>query len=140
MKNEKIDYLKSRMGRSQIVALIVVIIFLLIKDRLVTESLLVFIGFLSGLLFIVLVEVLLPFKDNLIKFIKPKDSNKTPKIFEFGFFFFLFIATLVACFAAAGYYISDVGSEVLRNLWYFTMFYGFAFSCGYYHYIRRLDN
>ena len=140
MGDKKIDYLKSRMGKSQIIALIGVIIFLLIRNRISTEILLIFIGFLSGIFFIVIVETLLPYEDSLIKYIKPTGSKKTPRIFEFGFFFFLFLATIFAGFAAAGYYISDVGFQVLLNFWYFTVFYGFAFSCGYYHYIRRLDN
>jgi len=138
---EKINnYLKSRRGKSQIITLIFIIIYLVIRFEIATELLLIFNGVISALLFIVLVEVLLPYKDSLIRYIKPADTKKTPRIFEFGFFFFLFVATLVACFAAVGYYISDVGFKVLLNYWYFTVFYGIAISCGYYHYIRRLDN
>ena len=134
------NYLKSRMGKSQIIALIALILFFLIRNRITTESLLLYIGFLAGLFIIVLVESLLPFKDSLLKIIRPADSNKTPRIFEFGFFFFLFLATIVSGFAAAEYYTSDASFQVLLNFWYFTVFYGFGFGCGYYHYIRRIDN
>lgn len=65
--------------------------------------------------------------------------KKTPKIFEFGFFVFLFVATYFVTFAAA--YLGNPQKlfSFIQSHWLWVSAFGFAFVCGFYHFVERLD-
>lgn len=65
--------------------------------------------------------------------------KRKPRVFEFGFFFFSFLATFFTIFAAGLYNNPDKFYDYLQNNWYFMSLYGVGFACGWYHYILRLD-
>ncbi len=90
----------------------------------------------SALLFMIVVEI---FKLKLFTVIKISKYIKKPQIFEFGFFFFSFLATFFTIFAAGLFNNPEKFLEYLQSTWYFMGFYGIAFACGWYHYILRLD-
>lgn len=139
MKDNK-KYLNTRMARIHIIGLIIAIIYMLVQGNLSITNRLAVVGVLSAIFLMILVESSIHYKEKLTWFTRRINLDRRPKVFEFGFFFFLFAATLAAGFAAAGYYIPGVGLDVFYNSWYFSIFYGFAFTCGYYHYIRRIDD
>jgi hypothetical protein len=91
----------------------------------------------SSALFILLIVEFLRLKITVLLFLM--NYKRKPRIFEFGFFFFSFLATFFTIFAAGIYNNPEKFFDFLQNTWYFMSFYGVAFACGWYHYILRLD-
>ncbi len=90
----------------------------------------------SALIVMIIVEL---FTLKLLTAVKMSEYSKKPRVFEFCFFFFSFLATFFTIFAAGLYNNPEGFLEYLQSSWYFMSFYGVAFACGWYHYILRLD-
>ena len=90
----------------------------------------------SAILFMALIEF---FKIKLISVLKLITYEKKPRIFEFGFFFFSFLATFFTIFSSGLYNDPQDFLTYLQNTWYFMSFYGIAFANGWYHYVLRID-
>jgi hypothetical protein len=76
-------------------------------------------------------------KDKLLSWIF-KNPKKPKKIFEFGFFVFLFLASYFVSFAAS-YRGNYDYFNLLLYLFFMSFFFSVSFAFGYYHYIERLD-
>jgi len=94
------------------------------------------ISFSSALIIFLILEFLRLKMTALLLLMKYK---RKPRIFEFGFFFFSFLATFFTIFSAGVYNNPEEFLNNLQNTWYFMSSYGVAFACGWYHYILRLD-
>jgi hypothetical protein len=60
-------------------------------------------------------------------------------VFEFGFLFSLFLATLYSTLMASEYFSKDMSVQVLENWMWFSAFYGISFTFGMYHYLWGYD-
>jgi len=90
----------------------------------------------SALLFMVIVEI---FRVKLLTLLELLRYTKKPRIFEFGFFFFSFLATFFTIFSSGLYNNPELFLNYLEKTWYFMSFYGIAFASGWYHYVLRID-
>lgn len=90
----------------------------------------------SALVFMIIIEF---FKLKLLTLLNMVKYVKKPRFFEFGFFFFSFLATFFTIIGVGLFNTSDAFLDFLRSSWYFMSFYGIAFACGWYHYILRID-
>jgi hypothetical protein len=101
--------------------------------------------YLSFLFFVTVVPfggilIIESIRRRIIKWLKKHDN--TPKVFEFLFFLFLFLATLFATFMAMyGGSVSTHENVItfLQYNWLWMSSYGLAIVFGIYHYIERLD-
>jgi hypothetical protein len=70
-------------------------------------------------------------------------SKPKPKIFEFGFFICIFIATIVFTNIIAMLYLPELTEmqrfEIIQQNFWFVGLYGVAIAFGFYHYILRID-
>lgn len=90
----------------------------------------------SAIIFMIIIEI---FKVKLLTVLKLLTFEKKPRIFEFGFFFFSFLATFFTIFASGLYSNPENFLSYIEETWYFMTFYGIAFASGWYHYILRID-
>lgn len=71
-------------------------------------------------------------------------GKKKPKIFEFGFFLTIFIATISSAQIVTMVFQSELSVddklELIRQQFWFTGLYGIAIAFGIYHYILRIDD
>jgi len=132
-------YVSSRLGAVTIIALLGIIATLALLANILDETIgtgnkiywmLILSGFLSTLAVALIVETFRDlYNQGKASFL---DKIKHMKIFEFGFFLFLFFATLCATVS--------VSLRLSHLYWLFTIFYAIAISCGIYHYLVRLDD
>ncbi|GAF73032.1 unnamed protein product [marine sediment metagenome] len=147
-KPKMIKYIGSHLFRIQIISIISIVILFYIwifqRAAIGEISFINFFLIMTAILFceftMMIVEYYLHYKSKLPRVIRYLRMRKTPKLFEFIFFLTLFMATLAATFAAAGFYIEGQGIDVFYNYWWFSGLYGIAIACGYYHYILRIDD
>ena len=97
--------------------------------------------FVAMFMTMVIFELGILFIDILPKKLKKKPK---PKVFEFGFFLILFIATISATYVITmifqpGLTIEDK-LEIIRQYFWFFGLYGVAIAFGIYHYIFRMDD
>lgn len=90
----------------------------------------------SALTFMIIVEI---FKIKLLTFLELIRYERKPRIFEFAFFFFAFLATFFLILASGMFNNPEEFLAYLEKTWYFMSFYGLAFASGWYHYILRID-
>ncbi len=71
-------------------------------------------------------------------------GKKKPKVFEFGFFLTIFIATLSSAQIITMIFQPELSVddklELIKQQFWFTGLYGVAIAFGVYHYILRIDN
>lgn len=119
--------------------LILILLLFSISLNIVTKIYLIMLiySLSSAIIFMTVIEF---FKIKMLSLLKLAPFEKKPRIFEFGFFFFSFLATFFMIFASGLYNNPQEFLVYVQNSWYFMCFYGLAFATGWYHYVLRLDN
>jgi len=101
--------------------------------------------FMTMAIFELIITILEDIKKDIKKKMPIKFKKKPKsKVFEFGFFLFLFIATTSATILIAMYFQPELKFEdkleiIKQNFWFMGL-YGVAIAFGIYHYILRFDD
>jgi len=145
IKKAIIKHIRSGIGISETFTIITIAIIYIIY-RMYGLGVIALIDYVSwiiallGLLSAALTMILIEFTFIYLK-IHPlkKKWKRRPKVFEFGFFFSLFLATLFSTLMASEYFSKGMSVQVLENWMWFSAFYGISFTFGMYHYLWGYD-